>query len=138
MKKKDFIFITVIIVIVLFSFFSYQKNKNTSTQKPKSDYVFNQYLSEFSGGYMINVTGEIKGNETEMYVLHSNGNAEWMWIEVHAGATKILSKKTGTWTAAATSVLINIQGNTGTISEKYTFSDGKFINGDRYLVKTTN
>lgn len=55
---------------------------------------------------MIQIANQKQGNDTEMYVLHSNGNAQWMWIEVVGKKTNVLSEKSGKWNASANSISI--------------------------------
>lgn len=139
-KNRTLAIVALLLVIVLISLISNRdklKKQPQTLTKSDTHTTINPYINEYSGGYMINVTGMPKSNNTEMYVLHANGKAEWMWIELKSGKTNILSKKVGTWNATENSISIDISGNTGPIKETYTYTDGRFSYGSRYLVKTT-
>ncbi len=97
----------------------------------------NPNLQKFAGGYIVEVKGIPDTNEGEIYVLHQNGSAKWMWIFVQSnGATDVKSEKTGTWEAAEDRITIRIKGNSGNIVETYSLVGGKLVYGDRSLKRT--
>lgn len=96
----------------------------------------NPYITQYEGGYMVEVRGISNQTDAELYVLHDSGAAKWMWIKVQNGQTQILSEKWGSWTAAINSIKITIKGNTGDLVEQFNLVNGKFVNGDRSLTKT--
>ena len=94
----------------------------TADEKPS-----NPYLSKYAGEYIIKVLGIFVPNIAEVYILHENGNAKWMWLEDDGpGGVKKVSEKTGTWTAEKNKISINIRGNTGMIKEEFIMKRGIF------------
>ena len=112
----------------------------TNTYQPKYKVVDDSpYLNKYAGRYTIQVKGMPSTNEREDYALAPNGHATWVRIiNDRSEGNKTQQQKTGTWTATQNKITISIQGNTGTIVEKYNLTDGQFVNTtfrDRYLKK---
>jgi len=132
MRCKNII-IAIIFISILFT--SCDSKNSEITEKSN-----NKYLSTYSGGYTIEILGYSSDNDAEAYALHENGNAKWMWIKNDGyGNAKIMSEKSGIWTAEEGNIKITIQGNTGPIVEEYVLKNGKFVNTlseDRYLQRT--
>ena len=132
MKNVKF-FLTVIFISILFLSCESENSK-------MKEYSYNKYLETYSGGYTIEVLGHSSNNDAEAYALHENGNAKWMLIENDGyGNAKIMSEKSGVWTADEGKIKITIQGNTDPIVEEYILKNGKFVNTlseDRYLKRT--
>jgi len=95
--------------------------------------------SRYSGTYKIEVLGTSSKKEVEVYKLNVNGQAEWLWVYYKGGFAEIDDRKTGTWFATEDNITINIQGNSGMITEVYSNKQGMLINvplSKRRLEKT--
>jgi len=132
MSNKNIIPAVIFVLILLMSC-----DSNNSDVNNKSN---NKYFVEYAGGYTIEIIGYSSNDEAELYVLHLNGKAKWMLISNdRSGKAKIMSEKSGSWTADEGRMKITIQGNTGPIVEEYLLKNGKFVNTiseDRYLQRT--
>jgi hypothetical protein len=95
----------------------------------------NPLMAKYAGGYIVEVKGVPNTEEGELFVLHQNSQAKWLWIEVKNGTSEIKSEKTGSWTATEDKITITIDGNSEPIIETYNLVEDKFINGDRSLIK---
>ena len=109
---------------------------NVEKKTDSSDF----YRKDFAGGYTIEVKGVSSAQEVEVYALNENGGASWLWVENDGkGGANVEDKKNGTWTATKNSITINIQGNSGMISETYELKNGILTNVQlpkRYLKRT--
>lgn len=121
---------TSFLLLVLISF---SCSNSSNTPSLSSD---NPFMLKYSGGYIVEVKGVPNTDEGELFVLHQNGQAKWLWIEVQNGQSEIKSEKTGSWTATEDKITITINGNSGLITETYNLIEDKFINGDRSLKKS--
>lgn len=109
---------------------------NTSNNNQKAPEV-NPFMQQYAGGYIVEVNGISNEESGEIYVLHENGNAKWMWIKIKPGGqTEVQSEKSGSWTATQDNISITIDGNTGIIIEQYKLINNRFVSGDRYLSKS--
>lgn len=109
---------------------------NTSNNNQKAPEV-NPLKQQYAGGYIVEVNGISNEESGEIYVLHENGNAKWMWLKVKPGGqTEVQSEKSGSWTATQDNISITIDGNTGPIIEQYKLINNRFVSGDRYLSKS--
>lgn len=112
------------------------KLKTDSIAKVASDKLRGKY----AGSYKIEVSGTSSKEQVEVYILHKEGKAEWLWVNY--GKNKVGftdDRKFGTWLADENSLTIDIQGNSGMISETYVEKDGALINkqlSKRSLEKT--
>lgn len=115
-------------------------NTSHENEIPRSVKQVDPLLEKYSGGYYVDVAGVPSNDVMESYVLSKDGSAKWLYI-VNDGANgaKVDSKKYGTWTVTENEITINIQGNTGLITEKYILSNGVFrddLTGKRQLKLT--
>ena len=93
--------------------------------------MMNQFLEKYAGVYEIEVAG-YRGEDAEVYVLNSDGSAEWFWMRsVMYTSGPPGSKKTGRWTAMENFISITIDGIAGPITSDYRH----FRQGDHYLRK---
>ncbi|MEP2058813.1 MAG: hypothetical protein ABJJ05_13455 [Maribacter litoralis] len=112
------------------------KSKTDSITKIASDKLREKY----AGSYKIEVSGTSSKEQVEVYILHKEGKAEWLWVNY--GKNKVGysdDRKFGTWLADEKSLTIEIRGNSGMISETYLEKDGALINkqlSKRSLEKT--
>ena len=112
-------------------------NQDNNLIKDSSQIGQNPYLEKYAGGYTIEVKGYPGKSDAELYVLHQNGKAKWMFIEIDSkGQTNIMSEKLGNWTTSENKITITIKGNTGDLVEEYNLINGIFVYGDRSLKKT--
>lgn len=95
----------------------------------------NPFLEKYEGGYMIEVKGYASNSEAEMFVLHKNGIAQWMYVTLINGKSNVASEKSGNWTATENKITITIKGNSGDIVEEYVKTSDQFNCGDRSLKK---
>jgi len=111
------------------------ENIDTLKTEPEID-----YKKKFEGSYTIEVKGVSSAQEVEVYALNENGGAIWLWVENDGkGGARIDDKKTGTWIATENGITININGNSGLISETYELKNNTLTNiqlPKRYLKKT--
>lgn len=132
MKNKNILLLITFVTILLTSC-----DNKSSEMKESSN---NKYLVEYSGGYTIEILNYSSNDDAEVYALHENGNAKWMWIKNDGyGNAKIMSEKIGIWTAEEGKIKITIQGNTGPIVEEYVLKNGIFVSTlfeDHYLKHT--
>ena len=132
--KSFFVFLCLAWIIISCSYSPSGQNPTPTTPTTQTP---NPYMEKFAGGYIVEMKGIPNTNEGEIYVLHQNGSAKWMWITVRSnGATDVKSEKTGTWEAAEDRITIRIKGNTGSIVETYSLVGGKLVYGDRSLKRT--
>ena len=111
------------------------ENKSNNSSKTE---VNSPYIKEYSGGYTIEIKGVNSDDVIEVYILSDNGKAKWLWIENENGEAITKSKKTGSWNAIENKIEININGNTGLITEEYILINNVFVNtlsDIRYLKK---
>ena len=100
-----------------------------------------QARKKFEGNYKIEVTGVSSKKEVEIYQLESNGKAQWLWVYYNIdGKGYVDDRKIGTWIATENSLSINIQGNSGMISETFVVMGDNLVHktlSKRKLEKTT-
>lgn len=132
LNKKSIIIGTFSTTILLSSCLSETaKNKTvivgkteTETVAPKSEVeteiVKEDFRPKFAGTYTIELKGVPNSEFVEVYALHENGSAKWLWIETtRNGEADVKTKKAGTWKATEDEITVEIQGNTGILSETY-------------------
>lgn len=130
MKNKNFILAIIFTTFTVASCSSeVDKNIESATPSPapleqvKSDSgqtVEQNFREKFAGSYTIEMKDVPSSQFIELYALHENGKASWLHLESDGtGNVETKSKKIGTWVATANEITINIQGNTGTITEIY-------------------
>lgn len=105
----------------------------TETVAPKSEVqteiVKEDFRPKFAGTYTIELKGVPNSEFVEVYALHENGSAKWLWIETtRNGEADVKTKKAGTWKASENEITIDIQGNSGSISETYKFKNKVLTN----------
>ncbi|MBT8256184.1 MAG: hypothetical protein KJO23_06560 [Bacteroidia bacterium] len=95
---------------------------------------------DFAGSYTIEEKGKFTLEIAQMYTLYKNGRASWLYLRHGAdGAVKVEDKRSGSWTATANGVTIEVEGKLGTIKEVYEMRDNRLTNVDEpemYLKKT--
>jgi len=142
---KILVTVVVGIVVIVIMMFILTKKENQSSVKDNKSEISNTnlpsstYLSKYAGGYTVKVPNVSTDDEVELYLLHKNSKAKWMWIVNDGyGNANIKSEKTGTWTAELNKIIINIRGNTGTIKEEFIMKNGQFHDTftNRYLERT--
>lgn len=98
------------------------------------------FKSEFAGSYTIEIRGLSSAHDVEVYALNENGGASWLWIQNDGnGGANVQDRKTGTWIATENRITVDIQGNTGVISETYELKNNVLTNiqfPKRYLKRT--
>ena len=113
-----------------------EKSKTDSIDKAANDKLREKY----SGSYKIEVSGTSSKEQVEVYILHKEGKAEWLWINYGKNNVGYSDdRKFGTWLADEKSLTVDIRGNSGMISETYVEKDGSLINkqlSKRSLEKT--
>ena len=123
--------------ILFFTLIFLSCSNSPSEQSPSVNSTINPFMQKYAGGYIVEVNGVPNTDEGELYVLHQNGSAKWLWISVLSnGSTQVKSEKTGIWEATQNKITITIKGNTGNIVETYSLVGDKFVNGDRSLKRT--
>lgn len=88
------------------------------------------FVAKYAGTYYIKVDGVPDGKNAEIYFLGADGRADWMFTD---GINKTV--KSGKWYATENIININIQGNSGLITETYQLKNGIWKTGSRYLDK---
>jgi len=114
---------------------SNKKSNSIVVQSSTIQIEENPFLEKYEGGYMIDVKGYVSNSETEMFVLHKNGVAQWMYVTLIDGKSNVASEKSGNWTATENKITITIKGNSGNIVEEYIRTSDRFNCGDRSLKK---
>lgn len=98
------------------------------------------FRPKFAGTYTIELKGVPNSEFVEVYALHENGSAKWLWIETtRNGEADVKTKKDGTWKASEDEITIDIQGNTGSICETYKLKNKVLTNTEdakRFLKRT--
>ncbi|WP_394749574.1 hypothetical protein [Spongiimicrobium salis] len=111
--------------------------KDTKEDEKVNTIPTEDFKKKFAGSYTIEIKGKTFNEHAEVYALNENGGVSWLWIENKGkGNTNIDDRKVGTWTATENSITINIQGNTGVITESYELKDEVLVNSvlpKRYL-----
>jgi len=131
----------LIVIIIIIVAIVWSNPPKTQKKKSKSNYTTavkssNSKLRVHAGNYTIELSGKTDPNNVESYILKENGTATWMWIQpAGRGGAKVTSEKHGSWDVKENSIVIKIKGNTGTIIETYTYSNGAYRYGSRYLKK---
>ncbi len=129
-------FKVVILIILLTSCNNPDKNKDTS----KIQKVENTFMKAYSGGYTIEIKGQVNSGDAELYLLAENGKAQWMYLKtIGRKEPEIVTRKYGIWTASDSYLKISIDGTSGPIVEEYQMNAGTFYNKatpDRYLQRT--
>ncbi|SDF25101.1 hypothetical protein SAMN05421636_1311 [Pricia antarctica] len=89
----------------------------------------NKLRKKYAGTYKIEVSGTSSKEQVEVYILNTDGKAEWLWINYGKSKTGITDdRKSGDWIADTNSITISIKGNSGMISETYQEKNGSLIN----------
>lgn len=134
--------IKYILTVTLILNLSQCGHKDEGQTTEKSHKPKNPYLTTYSGGYTIEVTGLGNTGDVELYVLADNGKSQWMLLKTAGGKEpEIVTRKYGTWTAEDSYIKILIDGNTGQLIEEYEMKGGIFYNkesSDRYLKRTVD
>ncbi|MGV8995238.1 MAG: hypothetical protein ACOH1O_14150 [Flavobacterium sp.] len=153
MRNKKLIIIGTFLTTILFSSCLSETAKDetltnvkteTETVAPKSEseieIVKEDFRPKFAGTYTIELKGVPNSEFVEVYALHENGSAKWLWIETtRNGEADVKTKKDGTWKASEDEITIDIQGNTGSISETYKLKNKVLTNTEdakRFLKRT--
>ena len=153
MRNKKLIIIGTILTTILLSSCLSETAKDetvidgkteTETVAPKSEgeieIVKEDFRPKFAGTYTIELKGVPNSEFVEVYALHENGSAKWLWIETtRNGEADVKTKKDGTWKASEDEITIDIQGNTGSISETYKLKNKVLTNTEdpkRFLKRT--
>ncbi len=133
--------LTIYPICVFFLFFivscskSNKKANSIVVQSSTVQIEKNPFLEKYEGGYMIEVKGYASNSEAEMFVLHKNGVAQWMYVTLIDGKSNVASEKSGNWTATENKITITIKGNSGNIVEEYIKTSDQFNCVDRSLKK---
>ena len=90
-----------------------------------------KYLTKYAGEYLILVDDFNSPLEEEKIVLAADGSCTWQWVS----NSRVESTKYGKWSAAEGYINTIVKGNSGDLPEDFTFKNGKFRNGHRYLRK---
>lgn len=96
---------------------------------------------EYSGNYKVEVLGVSSKKEVEIYVLEADGKAQWLWVYYVEGKKgKVDDRKKGNWYVKEGEIKIDIQGQSGLISETFVDTDGILINKsiNKRSLKRTN
>ena len=153
MRNKKLIIIGTILTTILLSNCLSETAKDetlldgkteTETVAPKSEseieIVKEDFRPRFAGTYTIELKGVPNSEFVEVYALHENGSAKWLWIETtRNGEADVKTKKDGTWKASEDEITIDIQGNTRSISETYKLKNKVLTNTEdpkRFLKRT--
>lgn len=100
------------------------KSENEIVNETKED-----FRPKFAGTYTIELKGVPNSEFVEVYALHENGTAKWLWIETtRNGEADVKTKKAGTWKASEDEITVEIQGNTEILSETYKLKNKVLIN----------
>ncbi len=138
MNRKVFLIIGLGIVIIALLVSKARDNRlNPNSAPPAVTKTVNKYIYLYAGSYYVRIDGMGAGEAEEVFVLHKDGTAKWIWIvpDRSAGA-KVDSEKSGSWTASGGRIVISVQGNTGVITEEFNQNGGRFqstTSRDRYL-----
>ena len=114
---------------------SNKKANSIVVQSSTAQIEENPFMEKYEGGYMIEVKGYASNSEAEMFVLHKNGTAQWMYVTLINGKSNVASEKSGNWAATENKITIRIKGNSGDIVEEYVKTSDRFNCGDRSLKK---
>lgn len=142
MKRSKISYVLIILGIILFALVNiYYENRSAEAEalKSKTDQsektISNPFHETYQGTYRIKVGNSTDNISAEVYKLDKSGFAKWMLVEMRNGKAEITSQKNGKWNAVDGTIMIDINGNTGVISETYRIEDGVFKSGSRYLEK---
>lgn len=142
MKRSRMVYLLIIAGIILFALINiYFENKSAEDEASKSkedkleSVISNPFYQTYQGTYRVKVGNSTDNISAEVYKLDKSGFAKWMLVEMRNGKAEITSQKTGKWNAVDGTIMIEINGNTGVISETYRIEDGVFKSGSRYLEK---
>ncbi|MCF8276686.1 MAG: hypothetical protein K9J17_08130 [Flavobacteriales bacterium] len=129
--------LVVCILVISCSSPKHQVSEN-ELESEKSEYIkTNPLYTSLSGKYMVEVDDYENGLDSEIYSLKDDGTATWEHRSKAAnGSTQTNVKKDGYWSATEEKIEIFINGNSGTISERFTLEHGTYRSESRILKKS--
>lgn len=139
MKNLFIIKLSLTLNVILFiSCQNVETNRDISTENNINMKDSNNiYIDKYAGGYKVEVKNIYSNTTAEVYILRNDGSAKWMYIiNDRNGGADVKSEKIGNWNATENSITINVNGNTGVITEEFKLINGEFydsLTGERTL-----
>lgn len=126
-SMKKFFLLSITSLLIICSCENNKTNTHVSAKSSNVEKINDEYIEKYAGGYEVEVKGISSYNSVEVYILRKDGSAKWMYILNDGnGGANVDSEKDGKWEATKTSITIDINGNTGLITEKFNLKDGEF------------